>query len=166
LSEKLDGARAFWNGQTMISKQGKMIACPSWFIEQLPKEIALDGELWLGRGNWELVMETLKSSENYLWENISFVTFDIPNSKDPFEIRARDLANIQFPKHVHVVNVEKCRGVDHLLEYFGNILESGGEGLMANKPESPYVQIRTDTLLKVKVIIIVVTYICPVTARF
>ena len=27
--------------------------CPNWFIEELPKDISLDGELWMGRGTFE-----------------------------------------------------------------------------------------------------------------
>ena len=54
MSEKLDGVRGYWNGQSMISRQGKEISCPQWFIDQFPKNISLDGEFWLGRGTFEL----------------------------------------------------------------------------------------------------------------
>jgi DNA ligase 1 len=37
MSEKLDGVRGYWNGQSMISRYGKEIICPTWFIEQLPR---------------------------------------------------------------------------------------------------------------------------------
>ena len=50
MSEKMDGVRAYWNGEKLISKQAKDISCPNWFIEGLPKEVKLDGELWMGRG--------------------------------------------------------------------------------------------------------------------
>ena len=65
MSEKLDGVRGYWNGQSMISKHGKEIICPQWFIDQLPKnDISLDGEFWLGRGTFELTNGTLHSSKD------------------------------------------------------------------------------------------------------
>jgi DNA ligase-1 len=48
LSEKLDGVRAYWDGKSLISRLGNRFHAPDWFLEGLP-EIALDGELWIGR---------------------------------------------------------------------------------------------------------------------
>jgi ATP-dependent DNA ligase len=44
MSEKLDGVRAYWNGQKLISRHSKEILCPNWFTQELNK-ISLDGEL-------------------------------------------------------------------------------------------------------------------------
>jgi DNA ligase-1 len=152
MSEKLDGARIYWNGHTIVSKNGNTISCPNWFIDELPKNITLDGELWMGRGNWELVMELLSSTvDNTLWKKVLFMIFDTPHSSEPYEIRMRDMANLQIPKYAQIVDIEKCRGNNHLFNQLGNILDMGGEGIMLNKPESLYVRIRTDTLLKAKV---------------
>ena len=60
----MDGIRAYWNGEKLISKQDKEISCPNWFIEGFPKEMKLDGELWMGRGNLENIMSVLNSSAN------------------------------------------------------------------------------------------------------
>ena len=35
MSEKLDGIRAYWNGKNLISRGGKIIHAPSWFIKKL-----------------------------------------------------------------------------------------------------------------------------------
>ena len=48
MSEKMDGVRAYWNGEKMISRQGTVIPCPLWFISALPTNISFDGELWDG----------------------------------------------------------------------------------------------------------------------
>src|SRR3984957_16743962 len=158
MSEKFDGIRAYWNGQLFISKHGKEISCPSWFIEEIPKDISLDGELWLGEGsNFELVTTILNSNENdgISWKNIYYMVFDSPNSNQPYESRMCKISNLKFynNNNIHVVNIERCRGNDHLQEYLTNILSNGGEGLMVNKPNSLYVAMRTDSILKVKVII-------------
>jgi DNA ligase-1 len=153
MSEKLDGIRVFWNGTVLISRHNNGIGYPQWFIQGLPKNITLDGELWLGRGTLDLLDGVLSSSntESMWWKQISFMIFDIPSSQEPYEIRVREMANLQLPDHVCMVNVERCRGNQHLQEYLSQILDGGGEGLMLNKPYSMYVAQRTKNLLKVKV---------------
>ena len=50
-SEKLDGIRAMWTGQVLVSKGGLVFYfVPSWFLELLPSGVILDGEMWGGRG--------------------------------------------------------------------------------------------------------------------
>ena len=153
MSEKFDGIRAYWNGQLFISKHGKENSCPSWFIEEIPKDISLDGELWLSEGsNFELVNTILNSNDGISWKNIYYIVFDSPNSNQPYESRMCDISNLKFyNNHIYVIDIERCRGNDHLQEYLMNILSNGGEGLMVNKPNSLYIGSRVDTLLKVKV---------------
>ncbi|ETS63010.1 hypothetical protein PaG_02782 [Moesziomyces aphidis] len=50
VSEKLDGVRAFWDGQRLYSRQKIEWNAPTWWKERLPKDITLDGELWMARG--------------------------------------------------------------------------------------------------------------------
>jgi DNA ligase-1 len=152
ISEKMDGVRAFWNGVTLISKHGKRISCPEWFTDSLPRDNSLDGELWLGRGTFELLNGLVSSKEDDLsWKNISYVVYDLPWSSEPYEIRIRDMANMTLPNHTSVVDVERCRGKEHLHRTIVKITETGGEGLMVNKPGSGYQAIRTESLLKIKV---------------
>jgi DNA ligase-1 len=152
ISEKLDGVRAYWNGKTLTSKRGKEILCPGYYLEQLPKDMPLDGELWMGRGTFELLNEFLNfKADTNIWKNIIFMVFDLPTANTPYEIRMRDLANLKLPQFVHVVEVQQCRGNSHLHDLFTTTLAQGGEGLMVVKPNSIYVPYRTGTLLKVKV---------------
>ena len=52
VSEKLDGVRAIWDGQTLRFRSGRQVSAPKWFLDGLPKA-PLDGELWIGRGTFE-----------------------------------------------------------------------------------------------------------------
>lgn len=52
MSEKLDGVRCFWNGSTMYSRNGNKFFPPKWFKDALPKDLALDGELWTKRDDF------------------------------------------------------------------------------------------------------------------
>ena len=53
VSEKLDGVRARWDGQTLWFRSGHPVAAPDWFLAGLPRGVAIDGELWMGRGTFE-----------------------------------------------------------------------------------------------------------------
>ena len=56
MSEKLDGMRAVWDGSAMYTRSGGVIHAPSDFVSALPQAFSLDGELFLGRGNFNQVM--------------------------------------------------------------------------------------------------------------
>jgi DNA ligase-1 len=145
--------RAFWNGKIFISKHGKRISSPRWFTRNFPK-YSIDGELWLGYGNCEGLTGALHSIDDTIWKNISYIIFDIPDSKDIYEIRMDKLRNLKLPNHVLTIDVIECLGNDHLKEILAATLERGGEGLMINEPKSYYLAKRTSQLLKVKVVLL------------
>ena len=151
ISEKLDGVRAFWNGSMLISRHGSKIKCPEWFIEQFPEEFSLDGELWSGRGTFEMLAATINSKDTVGWKGIDFIAFDLPNSGDPYETRIRNLFRLTLPNHVQIVDVSRCRGNDDIVKYLSKIVDLGGEGMMAMKDKSHYKPMRVEWLFKVKV---------------
>jgi DNA ligase-1 len=52
MSEKLDGVRCYWNGSAMYTRNGNLFYPPDWFKQELPNDMALDGELWTKRGDF------------------------------------------------------------------------------------------------------------------
>ena len=48
VSEKLDGVRAIWDGQSLKTRSGRVINAPAWFVDALPA-LALAGGLWIAR---------------------------------------------------------------------------------------------------------------------
>jgi len=52
MSEKLDGVRCYWNGKEMFTRNGKPFYPPDFFKDALPKDLALDGELWTKRDDF------------------------------------------------------------------------------------------------------------------
>ena len=60
VSEKLDGVRAFWDGKILRTRNGNAINAPAWFVEHFP-EHALDGELWIGRGQFDALFGAVRS---------------------------------------------------------------------------------------------------------
>lgn len=45
MSEKYDGVRAYWDGSGIFTKAGRYLKVPDFFIEGLPAQLHLDGEL-------------------------------------------------------------------------------------------------------------------------
>jgi DNA ligase-1 len=150
MSEKFDGLRAYWDGKQLFSKQGNKLIVPHDFTDQLP-DIPLDGELWLGRGSFEKISSVVKLHHIKEWREVKYVVFDLPSSQESYETRMEQLKQLKLPKNVQIVDVEECKGQDHLDAFLSSILEKGGEGVMLNKAKSKYTPGRSSTLYKVKV---------------
>lgn len=59
VSEKIDGVRAFWDGQALRTRHGNPINAPAWFIANFPAQ-SLDSELWIGRGQFDRLSATVR----------------------------------------------------------------------------------------------------------
>ncbi|KAF9490955.1 hypothetical protein BDN71DRAFT_1422178 [Pleurotus eryngii] len=157
ISEKLDGVRAFYDGTRMISRLGNPFMPPAWFLDALPKDVTLDGELFGGRGEFQSTVSVVKTINSPHWKGISFQVFDVPSKADlPFEERLSHLEatfgenGTHASKHVVVVPHDEAKDRAHVLEKLKEIEGLGGEGLMLRKPRSPYEGRRSNTLLKIK----------------
>ena len=152
LSEKLDGVRAYWDGNRFLSRQGNVYHAPAWYIAALPKT-PLDGELWLDRKAFQRTVSIVRRhDEPDGWRAITFRVFDAPAIAMPFEVRLAFLRDMlsDSSAHVQMLAQTRCIGRDHLQEELARIESLGGEGLMLRQPASPYEAGRSNTLLKVK----------------
>jgi len=61
VSEKMDGVWAIRCGDRLLSRQGKEIHAPAAFVAACPENIP--GELWAGRGRFEIVLSALRSRD-------------------------------------------------------------------------------------------------------
>ena len=153
MSEKYDGLRSYWDGHQLWSRKGNLIHAPDYFLAELPDQVALDGELWIGRGKFEETASTVLSEKpDDRWKNVHFMVFDAPQVKGTFEHRMHFLQAIlpSDNRFVRVVTQERCKGAAQLLAERDRVVELGGEGLMLRQPESEYDNRRSPTLLKVK----------------
>ena len=81
VNEKLDGVRAFWDGEKLISRGGGTFAAPSWFTAGFPA-VALDGELWVGRKRFEETASIVsRHAPHDGWRQVRCMVFDVP--EDP-----------------------------------------------------------------------------------
>jgi DNA ligase-1 len=120
MSEKLDGVRGYWNGETFYSRQGNVFNAPKWFTADLPKE-HLDGELWCGRGLFQKtlsIVKTQKDSTQGDWKYVTYLVFDAPKHGGKYEERVEWLKkNIKKEKdttYAAVVGVKKCDSLKHM----------------------------------------------------
>ncbi len=153
VSEKYDGVRGYWDGRTLRTRGGTVVNPPDFFLAELPKDIVLDGELWLGRGRFEETSGAVRSREpDARWREMKFMVFDAPEHGGNFERRMEYLKRLlaKDAKHVKPVPQHRCAGTTQLLVERDRIVKAGGEGLMLRKPESEYETRRSPTLLKVK----------------
>ncbi len=155
VSEKLDGIRCYWDGRQLHTRNGRVIHPPAWFVKDLPSQ-ALDGELWLKRGAYQLVAKTVldKKPNEKMWREITFQVFDLPHSKKPFDLRQQQLQKLisaSPAKHLHWVKQEKMANLPAIKSHLQKIASMGGEGLMLREPDSQYVAGRSSTLLKMKI---------------
>ena len=93
MSEKLDGVRAWWIDGKIYSREGHVFYPPEYFIEGFPRDIILDGELYMGRGNFQTCVGTVKRHvPTEAWKKIQFVVFDAPSVSACFADRLLEAA--------------------------------------------------------------------------
>lgn len=154
VSEKLDGVRAVWDGQTLRFRSGKEIHAPQWFVNSLPKS-ALDGELWLGRGTFDRLSGIVRRElpDDAEWQQVRYMIFELPGAKGDFRERADQIEQIVRQTHVPwLQKIEQFSVVDRkdLQKRFKYVIDAGGEGLMLHRADAFYETGRSDTLLKMK----------------
>ncbi len=155
ISEKLDGVRAYWDGEQLHSRQGYPIRAPLWFTQPLPKT-ALDGELWSGRGEFAATSATIRRYQpiDQEWQAIQYRVFDLPSSPLPFKQRMHELQQLTQQINVHHLAPLSYRQLSTHEELHSLLLQQvdlGAEGLMLNRSSALYQGTRTDDLLKLKI---------------
>lgn len=153
-SEKLDGVRAFWDGTQFVSRLGNKYHAPAWFTKDLPTDVTLDGELFVGRKMFHKTVSIAKSLDaGERWKTVKYHVFDVPSMTDEkwesrMEFMLTKLKDLS--PYVHLVEQKLIPNMDTLAKWTDSITEQGAEGAMAREPGSLYVGKRSDSLLKIK----------------
>lgn len=153
MSEKLDGVRAYWNGEHLMSRQGNLFAVPKWFVESFPP-FALDGELWLDRGVFEETVSIVRRQAPHDgWRQITYHVFEVPEQLggliDRLDVLRDYLKRFPAP-YIRIIQQTPVSSNEEIKSYLRQVVALGGEGLVLRNPEVRYQQGRSDTALKMK----------------
>ena len=154
VSEKLDGVRAVWDGQTLRFRSGRPIAAPDWFLAALPRT-PLDGELWMGRGRFDRLSGTVRRTLpiDAEWRELRYMIFDLPGEPGPFSERAARIVSLTAQAGVPWLQaLEQRRVADHaaLNRQLAQVVRGRGEGLMLHRADALWEPGRSDALRKLK----------------
>ena len=181
MSEKFDGYRCLFFYEEInekmtgvfISRNNKRFNAPECFLDCMPpynllKDKILDGELWAGRDNFQL-MGTVRKKKPVPeeWSNIQYQVYDITNINEPFVKRLKSLQKIvEFTQKSHNIKMKsnkllmncplvfakqtKITSEKMMKEYYNDIIQNEGEGIMMKHPNSLYENSRSSYMLKYK----------------
>jgi DNA ligase 1 len=154
VSEKLDGVRALWDGKVLRFRSGQVIAAPAWFVAKLPA-VALDGELWLARGQFDELSGIARKAQTVdeEWRRVSYQVFELPGGEGSFESRAAQLQaivkQVNWPQ-LQAPSQFRVKDEAQLKAKLDALVKAGGEGLMLHRADAAYLTGRSDVLLKFK----------------
>ena len=187
MSEKFDGYRALFRYEMIdgvlvgkfYSRNGKSFNAPDWFLDSMPSphllgDKILDGELWAGRDNFQLmgiVRKKVPVPEE--WLNIQYQVYDITNEDGGFMDRLMKLKKIveftgkswslrlkneefyipegvEIPPPLVFAKQKRITSESMMKSFYKDIIDNGGEGIMIKHPLSAYENGRSNYMLKYK----------------
>lgn len=162
VSEKFDGVRAAWDGRKYLwTRGGQKVRPPRFLAEALPRGVALDGELFAGRGKFKTAQSLYASPSNAGWRGVvQYRAFDMPHKTGPFSNVHRSLAGLlpscgstrpPFTQPACAVRQSRVRTPTNLRAMLETVLTKGGEGLMLRRSNRPYRHgARSSNIMKLK----------------
>lgn len=154
VSEKFDGVRAQWDGQTLRFRGGGVVPAPAWFTANFPAT-PMDGELWVARDQFDALSGTVRKLEpvDTEWRQVRYLIFELPGASGDFSARVGQMKELVAQAGVAWLQaVEQTRVASRaaLMKRLDAVVRAGGEGLMLHRADAPYVTGRSDVLLKLK----------------
>ncbi len=154
VSEKLDGVRAIWKNNQLVTRNGNVIHAPTWFTEDWPSEW-LDGELWSSHGDFEFIASTVLDTKanHQAWRKIRFYVFDMPNHSQAFHQRYLNykiLIEATPSDYLAAIEQRQFTTYQELDAYYQARINQGAEGIMLHAKDAQFSDGRSDNLLKLK----------------
>jgi len=160
VSEKLDGVRALWDGQTLRFRSGRSIAAPAWFTAAWPAE-AMDGELWMGRRTFDRLSAAVRrtSPVDAEWRAVRYMVFDLPDRTASFTERLARMSHVLkkgegngsgYGAWVQAIAQYRVADDTALMHRLSQVVGGGGEGLVLHRADAQWQLGRSDALRKLK----------------
>ena len=153
MSEKLDGVRGYWDGKQLLSRQGYPLSAPDYFVKGFPP-FAIDGELFSERGKFEEISATVRAHQKG-WHALKLHVFDVPNAEGHLLQRLETLKT--YLRHhptpyIEIIEQIPVKDKAHLNQFFNQIQQLGGEGVVVRNPNTTYITGRSAQILKLKTV--------------
>ncbi len=147
MSEKLDGVRAYWDGEKLLSRSGKVFSVPKFFIKDFPRH-KLDGELWTKREDFSNIVSIVNKKKVHKgWTELTYNIFEVPDASGDLLER---LQHVKETPYIKVIKQVKVKDEEHL-KFFLKFLENkGAEGIVVRDGSLKYYTGRDNNALKVK----------------
>lgn len=143
MSEKLDGVRGIWNGKALKTRKGNTIQAPKFWLINFPPFV-LDGELWLTYNSFEKISSIVRDSipNEKEWQSITYQIFDVRGICDECTLSERLKRLENYLKNspnafVRIIPQIPIQNRKHLMSYYQEILNKGGEGVILRKDSFP-----------------------------
>lgn len=148
MSEKLNGCRAYWDGETMWTRGGKIINIPDDMRAVLPA-YALDGEIYAGVDGFQVARVAVQYGK--FVEGVQFVAFDAPFMDGPFSERYEFIKDsLPMSGVVCYAEHDLIYHIDTAVDFMRVIQSNGGEGVILRSPAGFYIAGRSLDVLKLK----------------
>lgn len=129
-SEKLFGCRAYWDGNELWTRKGKIIQIPKFWKTKLPTDIHLDGEIFAGRKNFEAAYAATEHGE--FTPDVRFIAFDCPSVTGNWLERMKKAESVT--KGLEFSGIVESFIIGNFLIDAKRIIDLGGEGLIMRNP--------------------------------
>lgn len=153
MSEKLDGVRGYWDGKKLLSRQGKQHAAPEFWLKDFPP-FALDGELYTKVQDFENISSIISHSQRKDdWKELKLYVFDLPDANGTLLERLavlQDYLKENPNDFIKIIPQLPINSKEEMQNYFEEIINKGGEGLVLRDPTLPYERKRSTKALKYK----------------
>ena len=154
VSEKYDGIRGYWDGRQLLSRSGKALNPPAWFVKGWPTQ-PFEGELWAGLGKFEQAASVIqqKQAPDSDWRAIRFMVFDTYSPAHAFSeriVRYQGIVKQIGKPWVQAVMQSQVPSHAALKTLRNKVVQAGGEGLVLHRGSSLYQSGRNSNVLKAK----------------
>lgn len=143
MSEKLDGIRGIWDGNSLKTRNGNEISTPQEWVDDFPPFV-LDGELWIDYNSFEKTSSIVRNSNSSLkeWQQVTYNIFDAPNicNECPLDERMKLLEKYlknNQSKYIKIIPQIPIDNENDLEKYFNQIIAKNGEGLIIRDNKNP-----------------------------
>ena len=132
ITEKLDGVRVRWDGDTLWTREGNAVCAPAWFTKGLPASLELDAEVHAGPSGFQIARKAVQYGPDFFVKPVRLCVFD--TVCDGRYIERLQRACKAIGENAAITTAKILAPCDNIIRLLSHIQETGGEGLVVRSP--------------------------------